>query len=73
MFLKITKVGQYSYAQIVHAYRDEDGKARQKIILSLGRIDTAGGLVDNIINGIQQAREASSMKKTPEGGAHVTE
>lgn len=44
MFLREVVTGQKSgnpvrYAQIVEAYRNEDGKSRHRVLLSLGRVD----------------------------------
>lgn len=38
MFVKITKSGNYEYAQLVHSYR-EDGKTKHKVMLNLGPLD----------------------------------
>lgn len=38
MFLKRTRTGGHTYLQLVRAYRDADGKARQRT-LTVGRVD----------------------------------
>lgn len=38
MFIKITKSGNYEYAQLVKSYR-EDGVTRHKVLLNFGRLD----------------------------------
>ena len=45
---KVTKAGScYQYLQLVESYRDEEGLARQRLVLNLGRVDadTRGDLV----------------------------
>lgn len=39
MFIKVTTSGKYQYAQIVKAYRDEEGKSRHTTLFNLGRLD----------------------------------
>jgi hypothetical protein len=40
MFLRTTKVKNNNYVSIVKAYRDENGKPRQKIVKNLGAFKT---------------------------------
>lgn len=55
MYVKITKSGPRRYVQLVEAYRDADGRPRQKTIATLGRIDQIDGELDALIHGLLRA------------------
>ncbi|TCU93040.1 hypothetical protein EV671_10201, partial [Roseateles saccharophilus] len=46
MFIKHTRAGGHTYAQLVESFRDEHGKPRQRTVATLGRVDESGGQVD---------------------------
>jgi transposase len=56
MFIKLTRSGPRSYAQLVESYRDEHGKPRQRTVATLGRIDEAGGQLDSLLAGLLRAK-----------------
>ena len=56
MFIKLTRSGDRTYAQLVEAFRDEHGKPRQRVIATLGRVDEAGGQVEAILSKLLRAR-----------------
>lgn len=56
MFIKVTRAGGHSYAQLVESFRDETGKPRQRTIATLGRIDETGGGVDSLLGGLMRAK-----------------
>ena len=39
MFIKLTRRGPNEYVQLVEAYRDDDGRPKQRTVASLGRLD----------------------------------
>ena len=39
MFVKPTKSKNFTYAQLVESYRDEEGKNRHRVIFNLGRVE----------------------------------
>ncbi|PXF34841.1 hypothetical protein KU43_03665 [Mesotoga sp. SC_NapDC2] len=39
MFIKPTKSKNFTYAQLVESYRDEEGKNRHRVIFNLGRVE----------------------------------
>ena len=45
MYVKLTRTGGRTYAQLVESFRDETGKTRQRTRATLGRIDEDGGQV----------------------------
>ena len=55
MFIKVTKSGGHSYAQLVESFRDETGKPRHRTVVTIGRVDKAGGPVDALLNGLLRA------------------
>ncbi len=67
MFIKLTRSGGHSYAQLVESFRNEDGKPRQRTVATIGRIDDAGGAVDLLLKGLLRAKGMpSSTADTPQ-------
>ncbi|MDG0833386.1 IS1634 family transposase, partial [Pelomonas saccharophila] len=56
MFIKHTRAGGHTYAQLVESFRDEHGKPRQRTVATLGRVDESGGQVDALLNGLLRAK-----------------
>ena len=56
MFIKLTRSGERTYAQLVESFRDDHGKPRQRTVATLGRIDERGGQVDSLLNGLLRAK-----------------
>ena len=56
MFIKLTRAGGRSYAQLAESYRDERGRPRQRTLATLGRVDESGGQVDKVLNALVRAR-----------------
>lgn len=56
MYTRISRSGGRTYLQIVEGFRDADGKVRQRLIASLGRLDQLLPKdVDALISGLQRA------------------
>ena len=55
MFVKITQSGPRRYVQLVEAFRDAEGRPRQKTIATLGRLDQIDGELDALIQGLLRA------------------
>jgi transposase len=55
MFVKITRSGSRRYVQLVEAFRDAEGRPRQKTIATLGRLDQLDGELDALIQGLLRA------------------
>ena len=55
MFIKLTRAGGHSYAQLVESFRNEEGKHRQRTVATIGRHDETGGAVDSLLNGLLRA------------------
>jgi transposase len=52
MFIKVTSSGLRRYVQLVEAYRDENGKPKQRTVATLGRLDQLGGELESVISGL---------------------
>ena len=59
MFIKLTRAGGRTYAQLVESFRDEGGRPRQRTLATLGRIDESGGQVDALLGGLLRAKGRS--------------
>jgi transposase len=59
MFIKLTRSGGHTYAQLVESFRDEHGKPRQRTVATIGRVDESGGQVDSLLNGLLRSKGRS--------------
>lgn len=59
MFIKLTRSGGHTYAQLVESYRDEHGKPRQRTVATIGRVDETDGQVDSLLSGLLRAKGRS--------------
>ena len=59
MFIKLTRSGGHTYAQLVESFRDEHGKPRQRTVATIGRVDEADGQVDALLGGLLRAKGRS--------------
>ena len=60
MFIKLTRSGSHTYAQLVESFRDESGKPRQRTVATIGRIDESDGAVESLLKGLLRARGKST-------------
>ena len=65
MFIKLTKSGGRTYAQLVESFRDELSRPRQRTLATLGRIDEAGGQVDALLQGLLRAKGRPAALASP--------
>lgn len=67
MFVKLTRSGGRTYAQLVESFRDENGKPRQRTLATMGRVDESGGQVDALLTALLRARGRSAEERgTPQ-------
>jgi transposase len=59
MFIKLTRSGGHTYAQLVESFRDEHGKPRQRTVATIGRVDESGGQVDSLLEGLLRSKGRS--------------
>ncbi|MDP3013133.1 MAG: IS1634 family transposase, partial [Candidatus Subteraquimicrobiales bacterium] len=69
MFVRVKKQGKYEYLQVVHGFR-EDGKVKQRILMTLGRVgeDSTYDNIDSLMNSMQKfsLRSAVLSSRNPE-------
>lgn len=56
MFIKLTRAGGRTYAQLTESFRGEDGRPRQRTLATLGRVDEDGGQIDKVLGALLRAR-----------------
>lgn len=67
MYARIKTSGSRSYLQLVEGYRNAEGKARQRVIATLGRVDQLrGGQLDALISGLQRIADDDELCTQPE-------
>ena len=52
MFIKVTSSGPRRYVQLVEAYRDDEGRPKQRTVATLGRLDQPNAEFDSVIAGL---------------------
>lgn len=52
MFIKVTTSGPRRYVQLVEAYRDEQGRPKQRTIATLGCLDHLSSELESVISGL---------------------
>lgn len=52
MFIKVTNSGPRRYVQLVEAYRDEQGRPKQRTVATLGRLDQLNSGLESVISGL---------------------
>ena len=65
MFIKLTRSGGRSYAQLVESFRDESGRPRQRTLATLGRTDETGGQVDALLQGLLRVKGRPASLASP--------
>lgn len=62
MFVKITTSGPRRYVKLVEAYRDTAGVSRQRVIATLGRLESVRtGKADSLVNSLLRATGKPTM------------
>jgi hypothetical protein len=63
VFIKVTRSGERRYVQLVEAYRDEDGRPKQRTVATLGRLDQLDSQVESVISGLLRVTGKESPPK----------
>ena len=64
MFVKITTSGPRQYVKLVESYRDAAGVSRQRIIATLGRLESLrAGDADSLVNGLLRAAGKPTLEQ----------
>lgn len=62
MFVKITTSGSRQYVKLVEAFRDEAGVSRQRVIATLGRLESVqAGEANSLVNGLLRAAGKATL------------
>ena len=54
MFIKVTHSGPRRYVQLVEAYRDDEGRPKQRTVATLGRLDQLNTELESVITGLMR-------------------
>ena len=65
MFIKITRRGPNQYVQLVDAYRDDEGRPKQRTVATLGRIDQLNTELKSVISGLQRVAGQTPVVAAP--------
>lgn len=52
MFIKVTSSGPRRYVQLVEAFRDDEGRPKQRTVATLGRLDQLSSSLESVISGL---------------------
>ena len=64
MFVKITTSGPRQYVKLVEAFRDAAGVSRQRVIATLGRVESIrSGDADSLVNGLLRASGKPTLEQ----------
>ena len=64
MFVKITTSGPRQYVKLVEAFRDAAGVSRQRVIATLGRLESIrAGDADSLVNGLLRASGKPTLEE----------
>lgn len=65
MFIKLTRSGPNQYVQLVEAFRDADGRPKQRTVATLGRFDQMQGDLKSVISGLQRITGQTPVAQPP--------
>jgi transposase len=65
VFIKLTRRGPNEYVQLVEAYRDDDGRPKQRTVASLGRLDQINTELNSVISGLLRVTGQSPVAQPP--------
>ena len=65
MFIKVTHSGPRRYVQLVEAYRDAEGRPKQRTVATLGRLDQLGCELESVISGLMRVTGKSLPEPAP--------
>jgi len=70
MYFRKKKTGKHEYLQIVEGYRDDSGKVRQKVLLTLGNLQKLrqGGKLDSLLESGARFSEKLAMLSAHKAG-----
>jgi len=66
MFVKVTNSGTRRYVQLVEAYRDAEGRPKQRTVATLGRLDQINADLESVIAGLLRVTGRTLGPRPPE-------
>ncbi len=65
MFIKVTNSGPRRYVQLIEAYRDDEGRPKQRTVATLGRLDQISTELESVISGLMRVTGKTLPKPSP--------
>ncbi len=65
MFIKVTNSGPRRYVQLIEAYRDDEGRPKQRTVATLGRLDQISTELESVISGLMRVTGKTLPKPFP--------
>ena len=65
MFIKLTRSGPNQYVQLVEAFRDDEGRPKQRTVATLGRLDQLDSNLKSVISGLQRVTGQTPVPPPP--------
>ena len=65
MFIKVTTSGPRRYVQLVEAYRDDNGRPKQRTVATLGRLDQLNTELESVIAGLLRVTGKTTPAAAP--------
>src|SRR5665647_868743 len=65
MFIKVTTSGPRRYVQLVEAYRNDEGRPKQRTVATLGRLDQLNTELESVISGLLRVTGKSLPEAPP--------
>jgi hypothetical protein len=65
VFIKVTHSGVRRYVQLVEAYRDDEGRPKQRTVATLGRLDQLNSELESVITGLMRVTGKSLPEPPP--------
>ncbi len=65
MFIKVTTSGPRRYVQLVEAYRNDNGRPKQRTVATLGRLDQLNTELESVISGLLRVTGKSLPEAPP--------
>ncbi len=70
MFIKVTASGPRRYVQLVEAYRDDQGRPKQRTVATLGRLDQLSAELESVISGLLRVTGRTLPEAPPQPTVH---
>jgi hypothetical protein len=72
MFVKVTQSGPRRYVQLVEAYRDDQGRPKQRTLITLGRLEQIGASLQSLHEGLSRVLGHDDAVTSAQGDINAT-